>query len=445
MWRYASRVDGAPRSRCARRTGGCSARTEPAPHPRACSDLPGLLDRKAVARVTRCSPTGHIRNSRKRCSVLSGFPQAHQAVTSETLPRSPGQAPPPPAASDRPATDQAARPGKERDAFFDNAKFLAIVLVAMGHAWEPLRGDSRTVTALYTLVYAFHMPAFIVISGYFSRSFDAAPGRVKRLLTGVAVPYIVFEVAYSVFIGWSEGDPDRPISLLDPLYLTWFLAALFIWRLTTPIWKLVRWPLPVALGIAMLATLSPDIGTDLDLQRTLQFLPFFVAGLLLRAEHFQLLRHRTVRALAVPVFLCAAVTAYWAVPRMNYAWFFHRSSAEELAAPAWYGPVMTLALFGCSMVLAACFLALVPRRRTWFTALGAGTLCGYLLHGFFIKAADHWHWADHAFFQRPLGAITVTLVAGAGVTLLCSAPVRRVFRCVLEPRMEWAFRQQQKV
>ena len=92
------------------------------------------------------------------------------------------------------------------------------------------------------------MPAFIIISGYFSRSFDMRPDRLKRLVTGVVVPYIVFETAYSLFKRCAGGDPTRPISLLDPWYLTWFLCALFIWRLTTPLWKLVRWPLPLALA-----------------------------------------------------------------------------------------------------------------------------------------------------------------------------------------------------
>src|SRR5881392_3557775 len=93
-----------------------------------------------------------------------------------------------------------------RDAYFDNAKYLAIVLVALGHAWEPLRGDSRAASALYFTVYTFHMPAFIVISGYFSRSFDASPGRLKRLITGVAVPYVVFEVAYTLFKRYAGDD-----------------------------------------------------------------------------------------------------------------------------------------------------------------------------------------------------------------------------------------------
>ncbi|MFF3204919.1 acyltransferase family protein [Streptomyces sp. NPDC002962] len=346
----------------------------------------------------------------------------------------PAQVGPAPAESDQ------AAPAKKRDAFFDNAKYLAILLVAVGHAWEPLREGSRTVTAFYTLVYAFHMPAFIVISGHFSRGFDGSPQRVKRLVTGVAVPYVVFEVAYTLVTRWTDDAPGRDISLLDPLYLTWFLAALFIWRLTAPLWRLVRRPLPLALAVAMLATLSPTIGKDLDLQRVLQFLPYFVLGLLLKPEHFRLVRRRAVRVAAVPVFAAALAVAYWAAPRGLHRWFFHNDSAVQLGAPAWYGPVMTLAVFGCSLVLVACFLAWVPGRPTWFTALGAATLYGYLLHGFVKQVAGPAHWYDHPWIHQPLGALAVTLVAALTVTLLCTSPVRRVFRCVVEPRAEWAFR-----
>lgn len=198
-------------------------------------------------------------------------------------------------------------------------------------------GRSRVLEALYTVVYAFHMPAFIIISGYFSRSFDMRPDRLKRLVTGVAVPYVLFETAYSLFDRFVWDAPDQAISLLDPWYLTWFLAALFVWRLTTPVWKLVRWPLPLAVCLALLASVSPEIGDDLDLQRVLQFLPFFVLGLFMKPEHFQLVRRREVRILSVPVLAAALLVGYWAVPRMNTAWFFHRDSAQELGAPG--GPV----------------------------------------------------------------------------------------------------------
>ncbi|MEU6663788.1 acyltransferase family protein [Streptomyces sp. NPDC046821] len=335
----------------------------------------------------------------------------------------------------------AAQPAKQRDAFFDNAKYLAIVLVAMGHSWEPLTDHSRVAEALYMIVYTFHMPAFIVISGYFSRSFDMRPDRLKRLITGVAVPYVLFEVAYTFFKRWADDDPTQPISLLDPWYLTWFLVALFVWRLTTPLWKIVRWPIPLAVAIAVLASVSPDIGDDLDLQRVLQFLPFFVLGLCMKPEHFQLVRRREVRILSVPVFAAALLVAYWAAPRMTSAWFYHRDSAQELGAPWWAGVVMTLALFGCSVVLTSCFFAWVPRRKMWFTVLGAGTLYGYLLHGFIAKGSRFWGWFDdYAWLHKPLGEVFVTVVAATIVTLLCTPPVQRIFRFAMEPKMEWAFK-----
>jgi len=373
-------------------------------------------------------PNGHQRTP---------LPPAQEAASPNPETRSAGPAgvegtPTPSAGKSRP---------KKRDPFFDNAKFLAIVLVACGHSWEPLTDTSRAAEALYMWVYVFHMPAFIVISGYFSRSFDMRTDRLQRLVTGIAVPYVLFEVAYTYFKRWADEDPGYPISLLDPWYLTWFLIALFVWRLTTPLWKIVRWPVPLALAIAVLASVSPDIGDDLDLQRLLQFLPFFVVGLGMKPEHFQLVRRREVRILAVPVFAAALVFAYWAAPRTNAAWFYHRDSVQELGAPWWTGPIMTLAMFGCSMLLTAGFFAWVPRREMWFTALGAGTLYGYLLHGFLAKGSRFGGWYDdYSWLQTPWGAILVTFLAAGIVTVLCTSPVQRMFRFAVEPRMEWAFR-----
>ncbi|MFG3150777.1 acyltransferase family protein [Streptomyces sp. NPDC048219] len=338
------------------------------------------------------------------------------------------------------STTGTAPSGARRDAFFDNAKYLAIVLVAMGHSWDPLNDDSRVLETLYTVVYVFHMPAFVVISGYFSRSFDMRPDRVRRLVTGVAVPYVVFETAYALFQRFAGDDPQHVISLLDPWYLTWFLCALFVWRLTTPLWKTLRHPLPVALGIAMLASMAPEVGDDLDMQRLLQFLPCFVLGLCLRPEHFRLVRRRSVRIASVPVFAAALLAGWWVSPHMDLGWVYRNASAQEMGAPWWTGPVMVLALFGCSVLLTACFFSWVPGRRTWFTALGTGTLYGYLLHGFLIKTGYYTGLFDRPALHRPLGEIAVTVLAAAAVTLLCTAPVRRVFRCVMEPGMTWAFK-----
>jgi fucose 4-O-acetylase-like acetyltransferase len=329
---------------------------------------------------------------------------------------------------------------RARDPWFDNAKYLILVLVACGHAWEPLTYGSRAATAAYLTVYAFHMPAFALISGYFSRSFDMAPGRARRLITGIVVPYLVFETAYTLFHRWAQDDPGHPLSLLDPWYVMWFLMALFVWRVTTALWAALRHPLPVALGLAALASVSPDLGGDVSIQRVLQFLPFFVLGLTLCPRHFERLRTPRARLWALPVGAGVAATAYGVAPWFDAGWLYHRGSVTGQGAPAWAGLVTTPALFVLALLLTACFLAWVPRRRTWFTALGAGTMYGYLLHGFVIKSSRYWDWYAPAWLHTPLGGLAVTAVAVVGITVLCSTPVRAVFRPVVEPGAAWAFR-----
>ena len=47
----------------------------------------------------------------------------------------------------------------------DNAKGILITLVVIGHMLLPIQGTTRGVTNFFYMIYAFHMPAFVFISG----------------------------------------------------------------------------------------------------------------------------------------------------------------------------------------------------------------------------------------------------------------------------------------
>lgn len=66
-----------------------------------------------------------------------------------------------------------------RDSYFDNAKFLLIFLVVFGHIIRSYIHDNDALLHIYKFIYTFHMPAFILISGYFAKGFNR-PGYVKK-------------------------------------------------------------------------------------------------------------------------------------------------------------------------------------------------------------------------------------------------------------------------
>ncbi|MER5863825.1 hypothetical protein [Kitasatospora sp. NPDC002040] len=323
----------------------------------------------------------------------------------------------------------------ERQPLFDNAKFAAVALVVCAHTWMPLLEQNRTVGAVVLTIAAFSMPVFIVLCGYFARP---RPGRPQvdggRLITQIAVPYLVFQLLYNL-VGMLLEQELQPIRLLEPRWLTWFLLSLLIWRLSVPLWTALRHPLPVAVLVAAGSGAMHAYPAELALGRTLGFLPWFVLGLVLRPRHFELLHHRTVRALA-PFGLFSAFAAVWlAYPKLlNSAWVEYTETAAQLgvAYPVWLTVKAALGLL--SLVAAASFLALLPARRLPWTRLGAASLYVYLLHGFPLKVLQ----ASGVYHARSLHhAWTALPVYGAfalGLAVLLSLPLSvRLFGPLVQP------------
>ncbi|HEU5156282.1 MAG TPA: acyltransferase family protein [Streptosporangiaceae bacterium] len=328
------------------------------------------------------------------------------------------------------------RPVKTRDPFFDNAKFLAILLVVFGHAIEPLR-DSRGAHALYLFVYTFHMPVFIIITGYFSRSFTFSTGKARKLITNLAVPYVIFETAYSVF-RWAAGGKDFEISLLAPVWLTWFLMAAFFWRLSTPVWQQLRWPVSIAILIALLSGMN-DLPSTFEMHRTLGLLPFFVVGLKLQPKHFELLRLPASRVAACVVLAAGLAVAFAVHGHMTIEWAYWRHGNDYLGVSEVTGTAMRLGMLAASLVLSAAFLALVPSRGTWYSALGAATLYAYLLHGFPVKLAEYEHWYRPDWLHGPAGIAAIAALSVPLTIALTRPVVRRGLRWAVEPTLSWAF------
>jgi fucose 4-O-acetylase-like acetyltransferase len=334
----------------------------------------------------------------------------------------------------------------DRIPLWDNARFACIVLVVMGHAIQRQTIDSDNALTLYLFIYAFHMPAFAIISGYFSKASPPGTRQMRRILTDFVLPYVIFEAIWSLVQFLVEGRPVFNPS--EPSWTLWFLLALAIFRLVLPYLVLVRWPLAwsvlLSVGVGYLA----NVDSTFSLSRAIGILPFFVLGWQLRQWNL-VDRWRDLgpaiwgwRALAAAVF-----GAWLAVVAVNVQafrafdlrfWFFYDDSYLDLGEPVWWAGLLRLGFIVLAVVLSAAFFALIPRRETFFSAFGQATMYVYLLHSFVLYPLRESGVLrdDHA---SATWLLTMIFASTAIAIVLASPVVRRVFRVLVEPKPRWLF------
>lgn len=266
-----------------------------------------------------------------------------------------------------------------RDPFFDNAKFLLIALVVLGHGMELVGG--RVTDVLYKLIYLFHMPAFVLILGFFS-------ARQKNKKTADAVlQYLIFQIiyTYAAAIGNRTAIGEVKLSFLFPVWVMWFSLSSMGWKYMAPfvVQKLGAKSLIFAVVVALAAGLFPWVGYGLSLSRTLVFFPFFLLGFLAEEQNIAKIKSIPFWAGLLAFSLSFVLLFFIELPApflygsSHYARFgftFSTGMAARLGVLCW----------GFLLVLA--FFSLVPKKTLPITKLGANTMQVFLLHGLVLLA-----------------------------------------------------------
>ncbi|KQZ24646.1 MULTISPECIES: acyltransferase family protein [Microbacterium] len=344
-----------------------------------------------------------------------------------------------------PATTSAPRPRK-RVPFWDNARYACIVLVVLGHAIQRLTYDSDIALAAYLALYAFHMPAFAIISGYFSKSGSPTRVQMARVITDILVPYVIFEFLWTLTKWFVEGQADP--NFTKPSWTLWFLLALGIFRLVLPYLALLRWPLLWTVIISVGVGYLPNVDSTFSLSRTLGLLPFFALGWWLRdrdiVTRLRLLDVRPwwVRATALCVLAIAGFAAWnwidvWKQVDLG-RWFFYEDAYADLGGEQWWAGGARIALMLLAVILSAAFFALIPRGTHWWTRFGQYTMYVFLLHSFVLypfRESGVLRDLDPTWLWLPL----VTLLSVVLALALATKPVRSIFRPLVEPRPRWLF------
>ncbi len=287
-----------------------------------------------------------------------------------------------------------------------NFKGVLIFLVVFGHLLEPLSGG--TVNFLYLLIYSFHMPAFIFLSGWFS-----GKANLRRTLTGVLLPYLVFQLAYLLYAG-------LPVQFYSPYWIMWYLFTLFLWRLLVLLLhrrEALTWVLlPVSVLVSLLCGYVQWIGYSFALSRALVFLPYFLAGYALGKQKNlvrPLLKTRPHRTFSLAAALCCTALLFLLRNSIQRPWTFGASSYTYSGS----SPGNRLLLLVMALLWIWFFLAWIPERKIFFlTTLGRNTMFVYLLHGFFKLWLDA-H-APAVYHYGAFGNLLLALLLSLGLCIL---------------------------
>jgi fucose 4-O-acetylase-like acetyltransferase len=329
----------------------------------------------------------------------------------------------------------------ERETWVDQARWVAIALVVIGHVVGPLRGSSVVAKTISDFVYVFHIPALVLLAGWGARRASASGRGLTRVFWSLLVPYVLFQLV-AFFMGWLLYRHSPSWVFADPTFGLWFLLSLASWRLLAPWFQGLRAPFLVALAVALVAGASPRIGTVLSLQRTAFFLPLFVAGPWVVDRVTVWRRRGRVQIGALAVLLVALVVVYLREKAFDRTIFFGRDDYHSLGQGLVHGVLARIVALAIAGGLATALLLAIPSGSLGASRLGRQvasggryTLYAYLLHLPFLLFA---RWTGWYSTGTPHLAALVAAVVGLGLAVLfVTPPVRFLARPLVEPRAWW--------
>lgn len=271
---------------------------------------------------------------------------------------------------------------RTRDTYFDNLKTILIFLVVVGH-FTNLNKSIPLIGAINNVIYSFHMPIFIFISGFFSKNITSQ--RASEI-ENILYPYLVFQIL-NCFFTKLTGLGYGSLNIFNPTYQNWYLLGMLFWRVSIPYYSLFN--KIYSLFFTIILSLTIGFFNDFNsfgLYRIIYFFPMFILGYycsdlktLLRtvSKYKYYFVGISLLGLFVIFFLSFFSsefnnTIYWAfTPYQNY----NHSMIKFF---------LRIIGFFSSLTISFGLLFLIPENKFKITHFGENTLNIFLLHMFIV-------------------------------------------------------------
>ncbi|MBE6819012.1 MAG: hypothetical protein E7517_07665 [Ruminococcaceae bacterium] len=315
---------------------------------------------------------------------------------------------------------------RERIALWDNAKAVLMLLVVSGHFLEPLTAEGYPLIyrSIFLFLYTFHMPAFIFISGMFSKH-TLGKGEFP---IGKLLPFVVLSFLLKAFYLCKDAVRNKDFtanSIFQLSNIAWFLFAVFIFYCMMYLLKPLKgqYVLLFAILFAAIAGYNGRLGDFFAVGRIVVFFPFFALGYYTDRERLQVFlakKEVKIAAAAVLLLFAAAVVVFVKPLYALRPLLTGRNPFQQLGQTLYYwGGLLRLLCYGVSTAVMLAVLALIPRRRfRFFAFIGQNTLSIYFWHLPIVEAV--YLLSIPAWVERYRYAPVVILAAAAASVALCA-------------------------
>lgn len=248
---------------------------------------------------------------------------------------------------------------------------------------------------IFLLLFAFHMPLFVFISGLLAKR-----ARLSKVLNFLLI-YVIFQTIYLICLPYIYGGTMH-YSIVTPYYHMWYILSLSFWYLIAiAIMKLNfnTWQKIIFVIFLIVVSTTSRIFTDeivnfistfksgvtsftLSFQRTLYFAPFFFIGFFMSKEWWDKISNSMkYRKTFTIVSVALVIYVFQKVDKVHLDALYRGSTGYEVHDYTLFEIVFS---YLSAVLLCYAVINLMSNKQNLFTYWGDRTLTIYLYHPFFM-------------------------------------------------------------
>lgn len=313
--------------------------------------------------------------------------------------------------------------------FWDNLKVLLIILVVVGHSVDFYTPTSQMMKDIYLFIYTFHMPLFIFVSGYFSKTMiDGKQFRIAKVISYFLL-YLLLKLCFFVLSRYIFGDINTQFRFFVEGGPPWYLFAMGVWLCISYVIHNIKPVIVISFSITIGVLVGYyKIVTVVDLfslTRILVFFPFFISGYYFNGKDLI----KILKCVWLKWFSLITITIVFVVifvyGRDIYTlrgFFTGRNSYIALGEPV-FGGIYRFLFYGLSTILSLAIMYITPNGRIFITKFGNRTLQVYFIHYLVLMIYQHYNLDIYLMNVFPYNWELVYLCLAVGLAFVLSLKI----------------------